>query len=91
MGNRVSRKISYEVPYSMWILSYLESYFKKVLMYDFSSEDVGSLGTKYFLNIMIEVENRVMIVLNIMKGIKTGWIPIASILSHSLLKKRVTN
>ena len=41
-------------------------------MYDFSSEDVGSLGTKYFLNIMIGVENRVMIVLNIMKGIKTG-------------------
>ena len=46
--------------------------FKKVSMYDFSSEDVGSLGTKYFLNIMIGVENRVMIVLNIMKGIKTG-------------------
>ena len=41
-------------------------------MYDFSSEDVVSLGTKYFLNIMIGVENRVMIVLNIMKGIKTG-------------------
>ena len=41
-------------------------------MYDFSSEDVGSLDTKYFLNIMIGVENRVMIVLNIMKGIKTG-------------------
>ena len=33
---------------------------------------VGSLGTKDFLNIMIGVENRVMIVLNIMKGIKTG-------------------
>ena len=41
-------------------------------MYDFSSENVGSLGTKDFLNIMIGVENRVMIVLNIMKGIKTG-------------------
>ena len=44
----------------------------KVSMYDFSSENVESLGTKDFLNIMIGVENRVMIVLNIMKGIKTG-------------------
>ena len=41
-------------------------------MYDFSSENVGSLGTKDFLNIMIGVENRVMIVFNIVKGIKTG-------------------
>jgi hypothetical protein len=41
-------------------------------MYDFSSENVGSLGKKDFLNIMIGVENSVMIVLNIMKGIKTG-------------------
>ena len=36
----------------------MESYFTKVSMYDFSSENVGSLGTKDFLNIM--------------KGIKTG-------------------
>ena len=50
----------------------MESYFTKVSMYDFSSENVGSLGTKDCLNIMIGVENRVMIVLNIMKGIKTG-------------------
>ena len=41
-------------------------------MYDFSRENVGSLGTKDFLNIMIGDENRVMIVFNIMKGIKTG-------------------
>jgi hypothetical protein len=39
-------------------------------MYDFSSENVGSLGTKDFLNIMIWVENRVMIVLNIMIGVE---------------------
>ena len=50
----------------------MESYFRKVSVYDFSSENVGSLGTKDFLNVMIGVENRVMIVLNIMKGIKTG-------------------
>ena len=41
-------------------------------MYDFSSENVGSLSTKDFLNIMIGDENMVMIVLNIIKGIKTG-------------------
>ena len=37
-------------------------------MYDFSSENVGSLDTKDFLNIMVGDENRVMIVLNIVKG-----------------------
>ena len=41
-------------------------------MYDFSRENVRSLDTKDFLYIMIGVENRVMIVLNIMKGMKTG-------------------
>jgi hypothetical protein len=46
-------------------------------MYDFSSENVGSLGTKDFLNIMIGVENRVKIFREKTQenlGMKT-WIP----------------
>ena len=50
----------------------MSGWLKGITKHRVSSENVGSLDTKDFLNIMIGVENRVMIVLNIMKGIKTG-------------------